>query len=149
MPYDEPADLIGSCEATLDTLGLLLGDLSEEVAESPGDWSIAQILNHLLDTENRYIGRVRRMRREDRPAMRMMPDPDYTKLSALKAWTRFYELRKRHLKLLRSLEPAEWRRSGTLGSVGRVSIAGLVRHMAAHDATHVAQIARRLSGRPG
>jgi uncharacterized damage-inducible protein DinB len=98
----------------------LLGDLSEEVAESPGDWSIAQILNHMLDTENRYIGRVRRMQREDRPAMRMMPDPDYTKLSGLKAWTLFYELRKRHLKLLRSLKPAEWRRSGTLTPVGRV-----------------------------
>lgn len=149
MTYDEPADLIGSCEATLDTLGLLLGDLGEEIAESPGDWTIAEILNHLLDTENRYIGRVRRMRREDRPAMRMMPDPDYTKLPALKAWTRFYELRKRHLKLLRSLRPAEWRRSGTLTTVGKITIAVLVRHMAAHDATHTAQIARRLSGRPG
>ena len=148
MPYDEPADLIGSCEATLDTLGLLLGDLSEEVAESPGDWSIAQVLNHLLDTENRFIGRVR-MRREDRPALRMMPDPGYTKLPVLKAWTQFYELRSSHLKLLRSLKPAEWRRSGTLTSVGKVSIAGLVRHMAAHDAMHTAQIARRLSGRPG
>jgi DinB superfamily len=81
--------------------------------------------------------------------MRMMPDPDYTKLSALKAWTRFYDLRKRHLRLLRSLKPAEWRRSGTLTSVGKVSIAGLVRHMAAHDAMHTAQVARRLSGRPG
>ncbi len=149
MPYDERADLIGSCEATLDTLGLLLGDLSEEVAETPGDWSIAQVLNHLLDTENRFIGRVRRMRREDRPAMRMMPDRDYTRLTALKAWTRFYELRKRHLKLLRALKPDEWRRSGTLTSVGKVSIAGVVRHMAAHDAMHTAQIARRLSGRPG
>jgi uncharacterized damage-inducible protein DinB len=149
VPYDEAADLIGSCEATLDTIGLLLGDLSEEIAESPGDWSIAQILNHMLDTEHRYIGRVRRMKREDRPAMRMMPDPDYTKLSGLKAWTMFYELRKSHLKLLRSLKPAEWRRSGTSTSVGKVSIAGLVRHMAAHDAMHTAQIARRLSGRPG
>ena len=149
MAFDEPADLIGSCEATLDTLGLLLGDLGEEVAETPGAWSIAEILNHLLDTEQRYVGRVRRMRREVRPGMRIMPDPDYRKLSALKAWTRFYELRKRHLRLLRSLEPAEWRRSGTLTPVGKISIASLVRHMAAHDAMHTAQIARRLSGRQG
>ena len=147
MAYDEPADLIGSCEATLDTLAVLLGDLGEEVAETPGEWTIAEILNHLLDTEQRYLGRVRRMRRELRPSMRMMPDPDYTKLSALRAWTKFYELRKRHLKLLRSLKHAEWRRSGTLAPVGKVSIASLVRHMAAHDAMHTAQIARRLSGR--
>src|SRR5258708_12420279 len=90
MPYNEPADLIGSCEATLDTLGLLLGDLGEEVAESPGDWSIAQVLNHLLDTENRFIGRVRRLRREDRPAMRMIPDPPHTHLPPLKPCTQFY-----------------------------------------------------------
>src|ERR1700682_6395232 len=106
MAYDEPADLIGSCEATLDTLAVLLGDLGEEVAETPGEWTIAEILNHLLDTEQRYLGRERRMRRELRPSMRMMPDPDYTKLSPLRAGTKFYELRKRHLKLLRSLKNA-------------------------------------------
>lgn len=149
MAYDEPADLIGSCEATLDTLGLLLGDLGEEVAETPGAWTIAEILNHMLDTEQRYVGRIRRMRRELKPKLRMMPDPDYKKLSALNAWTQFYELRKRHVRLLRSLQPAEWRRSGTLTPIGNISIASLVRHLAAHDAMHTAQIARRLSGRPG
>jgi uncharacterized damage-inducible protein DinB len=147
MAFDESADLIGSCEATLDTLGLLLGDLGEEVDETAGTWSIAEILNHLLDTEQRYVGRVRRLRRESQPTMKIMPDPDYKKLSALKAWTQFYELRKRHIRLLRSLKPAEWRRSGTLTPVGKISIAGLIRHMAAHDAMHTAQIARRLSGR--
>jgi uncharacterized damage-inducible protein DinB len=147
MAFDEPADLIGSCEATLDTLGLLLGDMSEEIQDSDGAWTIAQILNHLLDTERRYYGRVRRMRRESRPKMRIMPDPDYKKVSALKAWARFYDLRRRHLKMLRALNTGEWRRSGTLTPVGRITIASLVRHMAAHDAMHVAQIARRLSGR--
>ena len=147
MAFDEPADLIGSCEATLDTLGLLVGDMSEEIQDRDGAWTIAQVLNHLLDTERRYYGRVQRMRRELRPKMRIMPDPDYTKLSALKAWSQFYELRHRHLRLLRSLEPAEWRRSGTLSPIGRISIGTLVRHMAAHDAMHAAQIAKRLSGR--
>jgi uncharacterized damage-inducible protein DinB len=147
MAFDEPADLIGSCEATLDTLGLLVGDMSEEIQDRDGAWTIAQVLNHLLDTERRYYWRVQRMRRELRPKMRIMPDPDYTKLSALKAWSQFYELRHRHLRLLRSLEPAEWRRSGTLSPIGRISIGTLVRHMAAHDAMHAAQIAKRLSGR--
>jgi uncharacterized damage-inducible protein DinB len=147
MAFDEPADLIGSCEATLDTLGLLIGDMSEEVQDQDGAWTIAQVLNHLLDTERRYYGRVRRMRRELRPKMRIMPDPDYNKLPPLKAWSRFYELRRRHLRLLRSLKPEEWRRSGTLSPIGRISIGSLVRHMAAHDAMHVAQVARRLSGR--
>jgi len=63
MPFDEPADLIGSCEATLDTLGLLLGDLNEEVDPSDAAWTIAEILNHLVETERRYSGRVQRMRR--------------------------------------------------------------------------------------
>ncbi|HEY8634277.1 MAG TPA: hypothetical protein VIO34_04885, partial [Candidatus Dormibacteraeota bacterium] len=42
MAFDEPADLIGSCEATLDTLGLLIGDMSEEVQDRGRAWTIAQ-----------------------------------------------------------------------------------------------------------
>ena len=148
MAYDEPADLIGSCEATLDTLGLLIGDMSEEVQDRGRAWTIAQILNHLLDTERRYYSRVRRMRKEANPQMRMMPDPDYKKLTALRAWSQFYELRQRHLKLLRSLKAAEWNRAGTRTTIGDITIASLIRHMAAHDSMHAGQIARRLSGRP-
>ena len=81
--------------------------------------------------------------------MRILADVDYTKLPALKAWTEFYELRRRHLRLLRSLKPDEWRRSGTLTRVGKITIDGLVRHLTAHDAIHIAQVARRLSGRQG
>ncbi len=149
MPYDEPADLIGSAEATLDVIALLLGDISEEVRDTPGTWNIAEILNHLLDAEGRYFARVRRLRRERQPQMKVMPDAEVTRLTALQAWKLFYELRQRHIRLLRSLKPGEWRRSGTLSPVGKVTIAGVVRHMAAHDAAHTAQIARRLSGRPG
>ena len=149
MPYDEPADLITSCEATLDTIALMLGDIGEEMPDTPGDWSIAEILNHLLDAERRYLGRVRRLKRETNPRMLIMPDADVTKLTALQAWRTFYELRRRHIRLLRSLDRADWRRSGTLSpAVGKVTIAGVVRHLAAHDAAHAAQIARRLTGRP-
>ena len=149
MPYDEPADLIGSAEATLDTIALLLGDIGEEVQDTPGAWTIAEILNHLLDAERRYFSRVRRLRREKNPQMKVMPDADVTKLTALQAWKVYYELRRRHVRLLRSLKPADWRRSGTLSPLGKVTIAGIARHVAAHDAAHTARIARRLSGRPG
>jgi uncharacterized damage-inducible protein DinB len=149
MPYDEPADLIASCESTLDTVALLLGDIAEEVPDTPGDWTIAEILNHLLDAERRFFARVRRLKRETNPRMRVMPDADVTRLTALQAWKAFYELRSRHVQLLRTLKPTDWRRSGTLSpGVGKVTIAGIVRHLAAHDAAHTAQIARRLSGRP-
>ncbi len=148
LAYDEPADLIGTCEATLDTLGLLMGDIKEEVQDTGSDsWTIAQILNHLLETEQRYLGRVRRLRSERHPRMRVLPHGNYDKLPALKAWARFYRLRLEHIRLLRRLRPAEWRRSGSLEPVGRVTVASVVRHMAAHDAMHTAQIARRLSGR--
>ena len=147
MAYDEVDDLIASCEASLDTIGLLIGDLKEEIQDSGESWTIAEILNHLLDTERRYIGRVRRLRRERHPHMRVQPDDDYKKLTALKAWTNFYALRQEHVRLLRRLRADEWRRSGTLTPVGRVTIVSLVRHLVAHDATHTAQIARRLSGR--
>jgi uncharacterized damage-inducible protein DinB len=147
MAFDDVADLIGSCEATLDTLGLLMGDINEEIQDHGDSWTIAQVLNHLLDTEKRYLARVRRVRHERHPHMRVMPDEDYRKLPALKAWTQFYDLRQQQIRQLRRLQPDEWRRSGTLAPVGRVTIGSLVRHLVAHDAMHTAQIARRLSGR--
>lgn len=149
MAFDETADLIGSCESSLDTLGLLMGDINEEIQDGGDSWTIAQILNHMLDTEQRYLARVRRIRRERHPHMRVMPDEDYTKLPPLKAWTQFYDLRQQQVRQLRRLQPDEWRRSGTLTPVGRVTITSLVRHLVAHDAMHTAQIARRLSGRSG
>ena len=63
------------------------------------------------------------------------------------AWSQFYELRQRHLKLFRLLKAGEWNREGTLTPIGDITIASLVRHLAAHDSMHAAQIARRLSGR--
>jgi len=44
VAFDEPADLIASAEASLDTLGLLIGDIKEEIQDSGGSWTIAQIL---------------------------------------------------------------------------------------------------------
>ena len=67
MAYDEPADLIGSREATLDVIALLLGDIGEEVQDRTGAWTIAEILNHLVDAERRQFSRVRRLRREKDP----------------------------------------------------------------------------------
>src|SRR5256885_7772337 len=149
MPDDEPADLIASCETTSDVIALLLGDIGEEVQDRTGAWTIAEILSHLVDGERRQFSRVRRLRQEKNPQMKVQPDRDVTRLTALQAWKLFYELRRRHVRLLRSLKPAEWRRSGTLSPLGKVTIAGIVRHVAAHDVAHTAQIARRLSGRPG
>jgi len=157
MPYDERADLIASCESTLDTIALLLGDIGEEVQDGATSWTIAEILNLLGSPrrgcagrpERRQFSRVRRLRRETNPRMKVQPDADLTRMTALHAWKVFYELRRRHIRLLRTLKPAEWRPSGTLSPLGKVTLAGIVRHVAAHDAAHTAQIARRLSGRPG
>lgn len=149
MAFDEPADLIAGCEATLDVVGLLIGDIKEEIQDSGDSWTIAEILNHMLDTERRYLARVRRVRRERHPRMRVLPNEDYRKLSALKAWTQFFDLRQQQIRQLKLLKPDDWRRSGTLTPVGRVTIASLVRHLVAHDAMHTAQIARRLTGRTG
>jgi len=147
LAFDETADLVRSAEASLDTLGLLIGDIKEEIQDRGDAWTIAQILNHLLDTERRYGARIRRMKRERHPQMRVMPDADYTKASTLRAWSGLYELRRANVAMLKALRPQDWRRSGTLSPVGRVTIESLVRHLVAHDTEHTAQIARRLSGR--
>src|SRR5438128_5286408 len=52
------------------------------------------------------------------------------------------------LGLLRALTPEQWRRGGLVPTGARVSLGELVAGSAAHDDTHLAQLARALDGRP-
>src|SRR5207249_3365497 len=52
------------------------------------------------------------------------------------------------LGLLRALTPEQWRRGGLVPTGARVSFGALVAGSAAHDDTHLAQLARALDGRP-
>ena len=146
----ERTDLLAILSSTPTTLQALTAGLSDEVArrrqEPPDEWSVAEIAAHLVDAEQSWLSRrVRLMREQDEPDLPYYPDPDYAKPALAESLNEFNRLREANLAYLESMQPTDWRRRGTHVRWGPISITWAVRHVAAHDAEHLAQLARRLA----
>jgi DinB superfamily len=154
--YDVPTESLTALRATPTILRRLLAGLTQDHAGAlrGGDegWSILEVVCHLRDAEERALERMRSMRDMDEPRIagydqeawareRRYADDD---LQA--ACDAFLEHRRRHIAELEALEPAAWERAGLHDEQGRVTIASHTLHIAAHDATHLAQIARQYPG---
>lgn len=154
--FDARAELLDVYRSTPTTLRALIRDLPDEVVRAGGEveaedeWSIVEIVCHLRDAEERALARVRRMLAEDHPALEPYDQAEVARASnyraqsledALEAFTR---LRAEHVSVLQALDDAGWQRSGHHAEVGDITVEQLTAHMAAHDAVHLAQIARRI-----
>ncbi|HJS47118.1 MAG TPA: DinB family protein [Gemmatimonadales bacterium] len=132
-------------------VGRLIDGVPEEALRRPertGKWSMLQVLGHLVDTEVINAWRVRRIVAEDRPPIEaydqdrwaaVLPygdDPWREALDELAA------LRRRNLRLYRSLGPAALDRVGLHAERGEESARRLLRMTAGHDLAHRRQLAR-------
>ncbi|MFI5213811.1 MAG: DinB family protein [Gemmatimonadales bacterium] len=116
--------------------------------ESPGKWSVAQVIRHLADSEVVCGWRLRLVLSQDRPAVTGYDQdawvlrlrgayPDVaSSLAVLDA------LRGSHLRLLRSLKPDEWAREGVHVERGPESVSMMAQLYAGHDLAHLNQIER-------
>lgn len=72
MVYDERRELVTTYRAIPVTLSALihrLDDARAGVARNASDWSVSEIVSHLLDSEQRTYERAIRIRDEDRPSL--------------------------------------------------------------------------------
>ena len=117
-------------------------------------WSIVEILAHLAEDEMATGWRYRQMIERDGVLLSGFDQELWAKLGAYRAWNSdealalFRLLRKANLRMLDALSPEQWEHSGDHDERGRLTIADLARHMAAHDVNHVQQIERLLPARP-
>ena len=95
----------------------------------PKAWSAKEVVYH-LDAE------------------RWAEERQYLRNDTVAALEAFRRRRGEALGLLRALTPEQWRRGGLVPTGARVSFGALVAGSAAHDDTHLAQLARALDGRP-
>lgn len=116
--------------------------------EAPGKWSMLQVLRHLADSELVWGYRLRRVLAEDRPPIRGY-DQDrwadrlhYERADAEEALGEMRALRAGHVRLLRTLGPAERERVGVHAERGEESIQHMTRMMAGHDTLHLNQLGR-------
>ncbi len=116
--------------------------------ERPGKWSIAQILQHLADSEVVLSWRYRLILAQDRPQLTGY-DQDlwaqrlhYEEADPIVALQLFSELRRANLRLLMRATPADLKRVGLHSERGEESIEHLRRLNAGHDLLHLRQIER-------
>jgi len=116
--------------------------------ERPGKWSIAQVLQHLADSEIVLGWRYRLIIAQDRPPLTGY-DQDlwadrlhYEQANPLEALELFGVLRRANLRVLERLTPADLLRVGLHTERGEESIGHLLKLGAGHDLLHLRQIDR-------
>jgi hypothetical protein len=155
MPASEHASLIERLKATpRDLVSLTSGASSAALGRRPGprEWSAAMVLVHLADAELVYGYRIKMILTEDRPLITPYDESGWTERSSRveedpkDVLARWRLLREHHLRLMESLDDAEWRRAGVHSQRGEMSVRQVVAAMAEHDRQHLDQLRRALAG---
>jgi hypothetical protein len=142
-------DLLMRLSQTPKHLAQLVVEVGEDGldASQAGGWSARTTLAHLRDIEWMLFRlRLERMLAEDGPTFALF-DAEAWAAARNRARDRREELladfalqRQATLAILRSLGPAGWAREGRSPGGRQWTVEALVRHYAAHDAEHLAQI---------
>lgn len=132
---------------TLIRLTLGLPEPLLDARPTPDDWSIREILAHLVDDEM-YVMRTRleRIIKEPRPHLAPHDEKQWyatrnTTRDALPHLLADFGLqRAASLGILTMLRPSDWAREGFQPEYGTFTAAEWLDHWVAHDLTHIAQI---------
>lgn len=112
---------------------------------APEDWSAREVIAHLADAELVYGMRLRLLLGTDSPHLQGYDEerwtirfaPLDTVASALERWR---ALRESNLRLLDSLAPEEWGRTGLHSERGEESVLDQLVRMSDHDEGHLRQL---------
>ena len=117
-------------------------------AEAPGKWSVAQVLQHLADSELVWGYRLRMVLSHDRPSITGY-DQDlwaarlhYESADPQESVHEFSVLRTANLRLLSRASDDDLQRVGVHAERGEESVARMIRLYAGHDLMHLRQLNR-------
>lgn len=159
----EPADILAALAAGPALIAdALAGHEEADLARppAPGDWSVREVLEHLLYAEQLLAERVGRLLREDEPdlaARAVWAETAVSDEGSVRSgepvgqlFERYRELRAATLRQLDQLDDPQWRRAGQHVEWGRVSVLSQAAYFARHQASHMAQLVAAADGRiPG
>ena len=141
-----PAPLVARLDAQLDSLRLVLARATPATLEArprPEEWSAREHLAHLARHHAVFLGRLRRLLAEDRPALgryRAEDDPEWPAWAALpldEILARLRAVRSELLALVRGLSPTESARTGLHPTFGELDVAGWLEFILLHEAHHL------------
>jgi hypothetical protein len=151
----DPEALLARMERTPDVLEALLSSLPAadwRWKPTPADWSILEVVGHVLDEETGDFGaRVEATLTDPKKAWPPYDPPGrvvegrFNEQEPLETLRRFREERGRTLVWLRGLPAPRWDAAHPHPK-GALHAGDLLASWAAHDARHLEQIAKRLHG---
>jgi uncharacterized damage-inducible protein DinB len=118
---------------------------------APKEWSVVEVLAHLLDAEITLGFRIRKAVAEPGSALvawdqdKWAAGLNHRRAGARALLATFAALRADTLALLRRLSPAQRRAGGTHPEYGRLRVDQLLAHWAEHDLNHLQQIRATLA----
>ena len=144
-------DPLSVMRETIDVLPQAIAGLSPQQLrqpERPGKWSVAQVLQHLADSEIVTAWRIRLILAQDRPPLTGY-DQDlwadrlaYADADPAAALELFIAVRRANLRLLERATPDDLKRVGLHAERGEESVGHLRSLYAGHDLLHRRQIER-------
>ena len=145
-----PSAIAALLEAQATTILKEIQALPAEVCTwqpAAGEWSINDVLGHLLEAERRgFNGRIRTLLEQDTPSL---PGWDQEVVAAERRdrgrdtaalLSEFTDLRTDSIALVRGLQPDQLGRSGTHELVGTIGVNDLLHEWVHHDRNHVKQL---------
>src|SRR6266545_1787353 len=143
-----PLDVLRETEAALRKFLDQLSETEITQPEGSGKWSVAQVLQHLADSDLVWAYRLRMVLAHDRPQLTGY-DQDlwaerlrYRAADARQALQDFAVLRQANLRLLARASDDDLNRVGVHAERGEESVRHMLRLYAGHDLLHLRQLAR-------
>jgi len=134
-------------EKTPAVLELLCRDIPEDTLDwkpAPERWSIAEVLAHLLEIEQLYAERAKRIVVDDNPQLVKYQPPDgaaVRKRAAKQHLQDFVAARRAHIFFWHSIPANGGSRTGVHPEMGSITLLQLLNELANHDLGHLRQIA--------
>jgi hypothetical protein len=153
MAAAKPHDAVSRLRATELDLVVLLSGLDTAALRrrpDPAEWSPLQVVCHLADAEMVYGVRFRLILTGDRPWLsaydqeawaERLTDNEPEVKDVVNRWR---VTRDANIRLLASLQPAEWERVGMHAERGEESMVDVANVLADHDRAHLDQLRRLL-----
>jgi uncharacterized damage-inducible protein DinB len=143
-------------ERTPDELAAAIHGRSDAVLSRRPDarnWAAKEVVCHLRDTEELFMGRFEAILSMDEPKLaglnpdRWAEERQYLRNDAGEAAAAFRRRREESLALVKQLTPEQLKRAGLHSVRGRMTVDDFVTLMAWHDDNHLDQLRRALEGR--
>ncbi|MEP7189594.1 MAG: DinB family protein [Roseiflexaceae bacterium] len=127
-----------------------LDDAALRFQPAPNEWSIMELVGHIIDVGTLWPGRTRQMLATDNPTLAAI-DPawvrqrDYQNKQPSFLLITLAEQRAEYVEFLRILRPAQLARTGIHPTRGPLTVEQGIAALADHDRSHSEQIAANLA----